>query len=218
MKGGWKKYVYLFIIALPFIGFLIAKHYSDVNLRMPRHFMPERVGLSGDTVFHRMQDFRLVNQLGDTVRRDALDGKVTLVDFFHTRGRRYSPRLSAVLQKVQNSFLQSEDRLQIISITTDPAYDTVRILHRYAVRYGAHPEVWMFLRGPQPVVRSIAADDFHVKLQPSGSGNALSSPLIVVLDKYQHVRGYYDVRDSARVLKMVRDISLLLIEKEKPAR
>lgn len=218
MKGGWKKLLFLFIIALPFIGFLIAKHYSDVNLRMPPHFVAEKLALSGDTVFHRMRDFRMVDQLGDTVSRSSLDGAVTLVDFFHTRGRRYTPRLSAVLRKVQNSFAQSENPLRIVSITTDPAYDTVRILQRYGMRYNAHPEVWMFLRGPLPLVRSIAAEDFQVELKRSDSTKALSSPLIVLLDKYQHVRGYYDVRDSARVLKMVRDVSLLLIEKEKPVR
>ncbi|HEX5554379.1 MAG TPA: SCO family protein [Chitinophagaceae bacterium] len=220
MKGAWKKVLFLFILGLPVIGFLVVKHLSDVNLSMPGHYVvesvnPDRGGSAPDTLYHRMRDFNLVNQLGQHVTRKNLEGRVTVVDFFHTRGRKITPRLSAVLEKIQDTYAQSASGLHILSITTDPGYDDITALKNYAERYHARHDLWWFVRGTLPEVTGMAGKDFQVTLKGVDSTNALSSPLMILLDKHQYVRGYYDVRDSAAVLRLVHDMSLLMLEKEK---
>ena len=37
-----------------------------------------------DTVYHRIADFSLVNQLGDTITNSDVSGKVYVADFFFT--------------------------------------------------------------------------------------------------------------------------------------
>ena len=39
---------------------------------------------NGDTVFHKVPDFHLINQLGDSVTKATMTGKIYIVDDFFT--------------------------------------------------------------------------------------------------------------------------------------
>lgn len=221
-KGGWKKLLFLLVLALPFIAFFITKHFSDVNLKMPGHYVVERVNavsengkLHYDTVYHRMEPFDLVNQLGHPITRKDLEGKVIVANFFHASGDSVSGRLSSVLEKIQNTFSRSDTGLRIISITTAPAHDSIPVLKHYADRYNANHDIWWFLHGSPKQVKKIAKVDFNISFKKTDSGNVLYSPMLILLDRRQYVRGYYNVLDSAQVRDCVHDISLLMIEKGK---
>ena len=208
------------ILSLAFIAFLITKHLSDVNLRMPPYYVVESIHGAGkggkmhyDTVYHRLQPFDLVNQLGSHITRDDLEGKVTLVSFFHTSEQQVVPHLSATLQKIQDTYARSDSALRILSITTNPEKDTVQALKAYADKYRANHDMWWFLTGNTQKISDMAKTDFQVTLQPSGTDSLLFSPVLILLDKHEYVRGYYNVMDSARVKKCVRDIALLMVEK-----
>ena len=43
-----------------------------------------------------------------------------------------------------------------MSVTIDPTYDTPDILAGYARRYGANPERWRFLTGPNEEIQRVA--------------------------------------------------------------
>lgn len=189
---------------------------------MPRHYVVDRVLYSKedgevvtDTVYHRMRPFSFVNQLGDTITLKDIDGGLVIVNFFQTNDSTVSKPVSNVLGKLARSFAKSDTGLHILSISTDPTHDSVPVLLQYAFGHQANHSVWWFLNGPLNEVKDMAAGDFKVSLEPHGPQNSLSSSTLIVLDRFQHVRGYYNALDSSDVRRCVHDLSLLMIEKEK---
>lgn len=210
------------ILGLSFIGFLIVKHLSDERLAMPGHYVVERIDrvakdgeVHTDTVFHQMRDFKMPNQLDKQIDLADLDNKVTLVSFFSTRDTRVAPQLASVLLKVQRTFARSDSGLHILSITTDPAFDTVGALKAYADHYDANHDIWWFLRGAPGQAADIAKTDFELKLHQTDSTSAAYTTTLVLLDKRAYVRGYYDALDSAAMTRCVTAISMLMLEPKK---
>ena len=216
------KLLIALILGLSFIGFVIVKHLSDERLAMPGHYVVERINrvaengeVKTDTVYHRMRDFRMYNQVAKPVTLANLDNKVTLVSFFSTRDTLVAPRLARILLKVQRTFIQSDSGLHILSITTDPAYDSIGALKAYADHYDADHDVWWFLRGAPGQAADIARTDFQVTLDSSASSTAPYTSTLVLLDKRDYVRGYYDATDSASMTRCVTAISMLMLEPRK---
>jgi protein SCO1/2 len=224
MRKIWGKVLFLLILGLSFIGFLIVKHLSDKNIRMPGYYVVERINgvfENGkehyDTLYHRMRDFDLVNQLGHHIHRSGLEGKVTLVVFFRTSGGPRTEAQTTLLQKIQDTFAQSDSGLHILSITTDPRHDSVAALKAYADRYRANHDMWWFLRGDTAQIADIARRDFGVNLYAADSSLVGFFPRIILLDKRQYVRGYFDATDSLQIRRCVSSIPMLMLQKEKHA-
>lgn len=210
------------ILGLSFIGFLIVKHLSDERLAMPGHYVVERINrvqqdgeIHIDTVFHQMRDFQMPNQLNKVIHLADLDNKVTLVSFFSTRNTSVAPEMARVLLKVQRTFARSDSGLHILSITTDPVFDTIGALKAYADHYDANHDIWWFLRGAPGQAGDIAKTDFELKLNQPDSTSAPYTKTLVLLDKRAFVRGYYDALDSAAMTRCVTAISMLMLEPKK---
>lgn len=216
--------MFLLILGLSFIGFLIVKRLSDKNIRMPRYYVVERINgvFEGgkehyDTVYHRMRDFDLVNQLGHHIHRSDLEGKVSVVVFFRTSAGAKTEAQTALLQKIQDTFAPSDSGLHILSITMDPADDSVAALKAYADRYRANHDLWWFMRGDTAQIADIAHTDFALNLRTADSSLVDFSPQIILLDKRQYVRGYFDATDSLQVRRCVSSIPMLMLQKNRAA-
>lgn len=186
---------------------------------MPPYYVVQRidgVGEGGemryDTLYHRMDNFALVNQLGQEITRGDLEGKVALVAFFYTGDSVIAPGMSDIFQKIQDTYLRSQADLRLLSVSTDPGRDSAEVLKNYADRFRTNHDMWWFLTGPRDSVLNMAKTDFQLSLEQGDSGR-FRSPVVVLLDRRQYVRGYFNVLDSGEVKKCVRDISLLMIEK-----
>lgn len=213
----------LFILALPFVGAFILFRISKKDLQMPRYYVVESINGTFekgkehfDTVYHRLNDFNLTNQLGNTVSRKDLDGRVTLVAFYPTTDSLQAIRMSTILKKIENTYERSDSGFHILTLTTNPGHDSVNVLKTYADNLQTNHDVWWFLTGSRQEILKMAKTDFEITLQKADSGDtSLYSPLFILMGKNQYVRGYYDAFDSSRVKKCVRDISMLMLEKVK---
>src|SRR5690625_3327166 len=182
---------------------------------MPGHYVVERVmqipdddgKVSTDTVYHRMRPFSLVNQLGDTIRLKDIDGSLVIVNFFQVNDSTVSGPVSHVLKKLLRSFAKSDTALHVLFISVDPRDDSIPELLDYAFENEADHSVWWFLRGPLDTVKEMAETDFDLSLKPHGEDNKLSSPMLILLDRFQHVRGYYNALDKEDVNRCVHDLS-----------
>lgn len=217
----WNKVVPLFILALPVIGAFILYRISKKDLQMPRHYVVESIHGTYekgkehfDTVYHRLNDFSLTNQLGNTISRENLTGKVTLVTFFPTTDSNKASYMSAILKKIENTYERSDSGFHILTFTTNPSHDSVNFLKNYADNLQANQDVWWFMTGSRSQILAMAKTDFEITLQKANSNDtSLYSPMFILMGKNQYVRGYYDAFDSARVKQCVRDISMLMLEK-----
>jgi len=110
---------------------------------------------SSGRIADRYANAEMTNQFGETVRfADAfVDGRALVVNTMYTRCRGACPGTSATLESLRRTLAPVFGRrLTFVSISLDPAADTVDALARYAGLYGAGrrrddlPE-WHFLTG-----------------------------------------------------------------------
>lgn len=216
---------------LPIVSYLIVKRASDDAVVMPRHYFPDSVinkVVDGktvtDTVWHRLENISLVNQLGDTVSLDDINGSIIIADFIFTRCPSICPTLTKNMKVLQDAMKMKDSRRRIdssyvrfISFTVDPQRDTPEVLKHYADKYAVNHDTWWFLTGDKKKVYDYALNELKLGLQ-DGNGvdsNFIHTDKFVLIDKYRIVRGYYDGTDSTSMSKLAEDLTLLMLEKDK---
>lgn len=107
--------------------------------------------------------FTLVERSGRPVTREDLRGSVWVVNFIYTECKETCPTQSLQLERLQKDFVTSSD-LRLVSITVDPEHDTPEVLSRYAERYGADPQRWLFLTGAKRAIYCLATKGFRMSV------------------------------------------------------
>src|SRR5438045_3628082 len=98
-------------ILIPVVSYLLVKNAGDDAIVMPRSYLPDDVidtvidgKKASDTIWHKVADIRLQNQLGDTVNLYDIKGKVIVADFFFTSCGYICPKLTTNMSRMQQSF------------------------------------------------------------------------------------------------------------------
>ena len=77
----WKVLGILFLlIGMPILWVMLNKTGVHYSKKLPIYFERE-VDAKGDTIYHTIEDFKLVNQYGDSVTLDTYKDKILLVSF-----------------------------------------------------------------------------------------------------------------------------------------
>ncbi len=229
-----KKALIAIVIALlfPVLCYLAVKQYSDHALAMPPRYFADSVITTmkdgkqkTDTVWHQIQDIRLTNQQGQAVSlwKDNA-GKVVVADFFFTHCPSICPLLTANLKRLQDA-LSTKDQykelnpssIRFLSFTVDPERDSVAALKRYATRFGIDPDIWWLLTGPKKEIYDFSFNELKLG-QVDGEGvdtSFIHTQKMVLIDKNQVVRGYYNGLDSNDIARLAGDIVFVMLEKDK---
>lgn len=97
--------------------------------------------------------FTLTDQQGRPFGSADLQGRAAVASFIYTHCPDSCPLLTARMAQVQRT-LQAEQllgtKVQLLSVTVDPARDTPAVLAEYAARFRADPEAWRFLTSSTP--------------------------------------------------------------------
>ncbi|HLX65553.1 MAG TPA: SCO family protein [Puia sp.] len=231
-KKAWLAICIAVVVPLVFYG--IAKTYG---VAMPPRYFADSVVTRikdgkevSDTVWHKVANIRLVNQLGDTVSLDSLQGKVILIDFFFTHCASICPILTHNMRHLQDA-LKSSDKarmasgtdtnfVQFLSLTVDPVHDSAPVLKRYADRYGVNSDLWWMLTGPKRTIYGFALNELKLGLQDSVSvdSNFVHTDYIALLDKDRVIRGYYHGTDTNALKRLTDDMVFIMLEKDKNRR
>lgn len=213
-------------ILMPAAGYLLVKHFSKDAVVMPRkYFEPDSVvevtkngKTTTDTIWHKVKSIPFVNQLGKTVSFDDLKGKIIVIDFFFTRCPSICPGLARSMKKLQNSFVKNDDIVQFISISIDPEHDSVTQLRKFADRYEVNHDTWWLVTGNKKEIYDMALNELKANVADPGVDTAfIHTENFFLLDTNRIVRGYYNGFDSVKQAQLVRDIPLLMLEKDKKA-
>ena len=108
-------------------------------------------------------DFVLVDQDGRQVTQAALDGRVTLMDYFFSDCPFVCPGLTAAMLRLSDA-LEGTD-VQFLSVSVNPARDTPERLKDYGSRYGADFSRWRFLTGDPATVDTMVRDGLGFELR-----------------------------------------------------
>ncbi len=219
------KFVAILIaVILPLGTYLVVSNLSEHAVTMPRRYFYDSVGTTTirgktvpDTLWHKIRPFRLQNQLGDTVGLEALAGRIVIVDFFFTSCPSICPTLTRNMKKLQQAFVKTDSMLRFVSFTVDPDRDSVARLKAYGDRYGINHDTWWMLTGPKAEIYDIALHEFKANIaQEEGvDTNFIHTDKFFLLDKDRVLRGWYSGLDSVNLDRLIKDVVLLNMERDK---
>ncbi len=198
---------------------------------MPRHYLVDTILTStkkgktkDDTVWHKIADFKLTNQLGMPVSLDSLKGKIIIADFFFTHCPTICPPMTRNMKRLQESIHngrrvgdKTNKLVHFLSFSIDPERDSVPQIKKWADRFQINPEKWWLLTGDKQTIYNLALKEMAIGVE-DGKGidtNFVHSDKFVLIDSNRHVRGYYDGLDSVSLGKLSQDLIRLTMEKNR---
>ncbi len=170
-------------------------------------------------------DFALVDQAGDTLRAEDLRGIAWVASFIFSHCESVCPLITARMAELRDTLSEEGllgQEVRLVSITVDPARDSVTALREYAAVYGGSPpSEWAFLTGAAPeAVRRLVEEGFKVaaSLPPevaeaTANYQVQHTPRIELVDRWGWVRGAYDTTEPGALDRLRADLARVLGEK-----
>lgn len=165
-----------------------------------------------DTVYHKIADFALVNQVGDTVTNANVSGKVYVADFFFTTCPTICPIMKKEMLRVYDAY-KDQPNFKILSHSIDPTHDTQAVLKDYAEKLGAeNANTWNFLTGDQEKIFELGQTSYLTTAMADQAepGGFLHSGAFLLIDQEGRIRGVYDGTKADQVDRLISDIPKIL--------
>ena len=147
-------------------------------------------------------NFTLMNQDGRVVTLADLSNHVWVADIIFTRCAGSCPIMSGQMKSLQDA-LPANSPVRLVTLTTDPDFDTPPVLKKYSERFSADPGRWMFLTGTKEEIGKLAGDSLKlsaVPVKPEDRQNAadlfIHSTIFVVVDKQARLRGVFETEGN----------------------
>ena len=159
-------------------------------------------------------DFSLTERSGRKTSLADLRGNIWIADFIYTQCSDSCPLQTANMAKLQQQW-SGERNLLLVSFSVDPERDTPQVLARYAKRFNADSQRWLFLTGNQDQIARLVEDGFHLPVAAALSHRhdkpiVLHSPRFILVDRQSEIRGTYDSRDRQSMQRLNADVAGLL--------
>jgi protein SCO1/2 len=142
--------------------------------------------------------FTLTNQDGQIVTLADLTNHVWVADIIFTRCAGSCPIMSKQMESLQDA-LPPASRAKLVTLTTDPDFDTPPVLKKYGERYGANSNRWTFLTGTKSEIGKLAAYSLKlsaVPVKPEDQQNPadlfVHSTIFVIVDKQARLRRIFE--------------------------
>jgi protein SCO1/2 len=156
--------------------------------------------------YGHVQDFKLINSLGQPVELKDLKGKVWVADFMFTTCSNICPMMTKNMGILRKAFAGNE-HVRLVSVSVNPENDTPAALKDYASKNNADPKQWLFLTGTREAITKVAVESFKLG---DVKEPIFHSSYFVLVDKEANIRGYYDGTDVANIKKIAKDLKQLL--------
>ena len=206
----WKVLGILFLlIGMPILWVVINKTGIHYSKKLPIYFERE-LDAKGDTIYHTIDNFKLVNQYGDSVTLDTYKGKILLVSFFFASCETICPKMNGYIGTHIYREFAKDTNIRFLSFTVDPTNDSPAVLLKYAESFYANNH-WQFLTGSKTQIYNLAANSFKIPGAEDVHNGLFHSNKIVLVDKQKRVRGVFDTNgqneksftiDAVRALKL----------------
>ncbi|WP_182870119.1 FG-GAP-like repeat-containing protein [Rhodopirellula sp. JC639] len=172
----------------------------------------------GLRVFGEIPAFSLTDQHGEPFDRSQLDGSIWVATFVFTRCGATCPYQTAAFTELQQTLQRADEwgKVQLVSFTVDPEFDTPEVLTEYGNKAGADFEHWHFLTGDRSSLWDLSKDGFKLDVQSGRDATNLiaHSSLFVLVDQDSKIRGYYEGLSPEANKKLLEDVRELLDQQD----
>ena len=166
--------------------------------------------------YHKVPDFKLVNQNGDTITQKDYEDKIYIADFFFTTCQGICPIMTDHMVKIQKEF-KDDPEVLLLSHSVTPEIDSVAQLKKYAEEKGVIDEKWNLVTGDKKQIYDLARKSYLVAKSQGNGGkyDMVHTENFALIDKNKQVRGFYDGTNPEAIEQLVEDVKLLKkLEKE----
>jgi len=201
------------LIVLPLIAFSVVRWYQGSYNPLPV-FGKTTTDNNGKIIQHQVSSFTMMNQDNQIYSSDILKNKIVITNFFFTACGSVCPKMMSHVKKVQDAFAD-DTSIAIISFTVDPKRDTPDRLNKYAYHYNINKKQWNLLTGDKREIYKLARNSFYLTASDGdgGDNDFIHSEQVILIDKHQRIRGYYDGTDDKAMNDLQNDIKKLEYEK-----
>jgi protein SCO1/2 len=166
--------------------------------------------------------FELADADGQTVRLSDFSDKIVVLNFIFASCTDVCPIHSEVIADIQRKVNDTpmKDRVQFLTVTTDPIKDTPDVLEAYGPAHGLDAHNWMFLTAkpgqPEDTTRKLS-EEYNVRFEPLEDGQQMHGIVTHVIDRGgRFAAKFHGLRFDT--LNMVLYINGLTNNAQKPAR
>jgi protein SCO1/2 len=161
-------------------------------------------------VLAQVSDFTLINQAGQVVTLSDLRGKVWVADIIFTRCAGPCPHMTRRMKILQDA-LPTASTARLITLTTDPDFDTPPVMKAYGEKFGADFARWLFLTGSKAEIAKLAIDGLKlttVEKKPEERADPndlfIHSTIFVVVDKQARLRGVFETVGEDLIFEQIK--------------
>ena len=142
--------------------------------------------------------FTLTNQDSKVTTLADLTNRVWVADIIFTRCAGPCPVITGRMKSLEDA-LPKTSAAKLVTLTTDPDFDTPAMMKRYGERFGADFNRWLFLTGTKAEIAALGAGSLKlsaVPVAPANQTNAadlfIHTTIFVIVDKHARLRGSFE--------------------------
>ena len=159
--------------------------------------------------YHKISDFSLTNQNGETVTQNKFDNKIYVADFFFTTCQSICPIMTKNMKEIQDKLIKDSEVL-LLSHTVFPEIDSVEVLKKYAIENDVIDSKWDLVTGDKKQIYDLARKSYLAAKDNSfGEYEMIHTENFVLIDKKKQIRGFYDGTNKEEIDRLYEDIKIL---------
>jgi protein SCO1/2 len=149
---------------------------------------PKKSEIGRRVVDKPVKSFTLTDQGGKKFQLADARGKIVAITFVYTRCPDVCPLFTAKFASIQRALeargkeLKKQTEYLLLTITTDPEYDTPKQLKSYAEHFKPNFSNWLFLTGAKEHVGEVWKD-FGVNVRKSADGHVQHTAFTTLIDR-----------------------------------
>ncbi len=170
-------------------------------------------------VFRALSSMDLVDQEGEPVNLQTFRGQPWFANIIFTRCPGPCARMTQKMRQLQEALPAEASEVRLVSLTTDPDFDTPEVLSQYARKFGADTRSWKFLTGTKEEIVRVSTQEWLLVMlekeeaeRESPNDIFLHSTLTVLMDGLGRIRGAYEILEEGQLEEALADLQRLLQE------
>lgn len=170
-------------------------------------------------VLRTISSMDLVDQEGEPVNLQTFRGQPWFANIIFTRCPGPCARMTQKMRQLQEALPAEASEVQLVSLTTDPDFDTPEVLSQYARKFQVDTRSWKFLTGTKEEIVRVSTQEWLLVMLEKGEAERespndifLHSTLTVLMDRLGRIRGTYEILEEGQLDEALADLQRLLQE------